>query len=141
MKKTLTLLVALSAYGWIWAQSLIPNPFTFASCAFGVSPDGWTTCTGSPDCAASRCTVPSGCSGQAVMVFGESCYYTLAAPLVIGQNYTISVAVSTGQLGANSIIAGSHTFNIVGLTSPPSTLPTMAAPAPRRVRPCCSAAQ
>lgn len=54
------------------------------------------------------------------MVFGESCYYTLAAPLTIGQNYTITVSVSTGQLGANTIISGNHTFNIVGLTSPPS---------------------
>jgi hypothetical protein len=106
--------------GWLAAQSLIPNPWTFASCVTAVSPVGWISCTGTPDCAASRCVVPAGCSGAAVMCFGESFRYVLPAPLTIGQQYTITMNVSTGQLGAATIIGGSHTFNVIGLTSAPT---------------------
>ncbi|MEM7039975.1 MAG: T9SS type A sorting domain-containing protein, partial [Bacteroidota bacterium] len=77
------------------------------------------TCTGSPDCAASRTNVPAGCTGQAVMVFGESFYYQLPAPLTIGTSYTIDMAVSTGTLFSGTI-SGNHTFNVIGLTSAPS---------------------
>ncbi len=120
MKSVVTLLMGLMLAGICVAQSLIPNPWTFASCSFGVSPIGWNNCNTSPDCAASRCTVPAGCSGQAVMCFGESFYYMLAVPLVIGQNYTVTMSVSTGQLGLNTIISGNHTFNVIGLTSAPT---------------------
>lgn len=120
MKAIFTLVFTFGLTCMLWSQSLIPNPWTFASCTYGVSPIGWTNCNTSPDCAASRCTVPAGCSGQAVMCFGESFYYMLASPLVIGQNYTVTMNVSTGQLGVNSIIAGNHTFNVIGLTSAPT---------------------
>lgn len=40
--------------------------------------------------------------------------------MVVGQSYTISMSVSTGQLGAASIISGNHTFNVIGLTSAPT---------------------
>ncbi len=119
MKSIATLLIVLLFSGICLGQNLIPSPFAYASCISFASPTGWVNCTGSPDCAASRCTVPGGCTGQAVMCFGESFYYMLAAPLTIGQSYTISMNVSTGQLGANSIIAGNHTFRIIGLTTPP----------------------
>lgn len=120
MKLRFTLLLILLCTGTLFAQSLIPNPFAYTSCISFASPTGWANCTGSPDCAASRCTVPGGCSGQAVMCFGESFYYTLPSPLTIGQNYTVAMNVSTGQLGASTIIGGNHTFNVIGLTSAPT---------------------
>ena len=97
----------------------MPTPFAFASCGFAMAPIGYTSCIGTPDCAASRCTVPAGCAGQAVMCFGESFAYFLASPLTIGQSYTISISVSTGHLGASTLIGGNHTFNVIGLTGPP----------------------
>ena len=54
------------------------------------------------------------------MCFGESFYYALPTPLTVGQAYTVSMNVSTGQLGASTIISGNHTFNIIGLTSAPT---------------------
>lgn len=115
------MVVAFCLGTFAYSQSLIPTTFTFSSCGFALSPIGYVTCVGSPDCAASRCTVPSGCSGQAVMVFGESFSYVLSTPLVAGQTYQISMNVSTGHLGASSIISGNHTFQIVGTTFVPPT--------------------
>jgi hypothetical protein len=120
MKLIVTLLIGLLFSGICLAQNLLPSPFSYVSCISFASPTGWVNCTASPDCAASRCTVPAGCTGQAVMCFGESFRYVLPAPLVVGQAYTITMNVSTGQLGANSIIAGNHTFRIIGLTTAPT---------------------
>lgn len=120
MKRTIAALFALFTFGYLAAQSLIPNPFVFASCAYGVSPNGWVNCNTSPDCAAARCTVPGGCPGQAVMCFGESFYYTLPTALVVGQNYTVTMSVSVGQLGAGSVVPGLHNFNVIGLLLPPT---------------------
>ncbi len=120
MKTVLAALLAFFCCGFISAQSLIPAPWTFSSCSFGVSPDGWVNCNTSPDCAASRCTVPVGCTGQAVMCFGESFYYTLPTALTVGQNYTVTMGVSVGQLGSASVVPGLHTFNVIGLLLPPT---------------------
>ncbi|MCB9232074.1 MAG: T9SS type A sorting domain-containing protein [Bacteroidia bacterium] len=113
-------LFALHTFG-LQAQNLLPSPFAYPSCGFAAPPTGYVTCVGSPDCAASRCTVPAGCSGQAVMCFGESFSYVLPTPLSIGQAYDISMSVSTGHLGAASIITGNHTFQIVGTSFVPPT--------------------
>ena len=121
MKTTLAFLLALLCCGFVSAQSLIPAPWTFSSCTYGVSPIGWVNCNTSPDCAASRCSVPAGCAGQAVMCFGESFYYTMPAPLNIGTNYTVEMDVCVGILGPpNFIVGGLHSFMVIGLINPPT---------------------
>jgi hypothetical protein len=120
MKTALAALLAILCCGLVSAQSLIPAPWAFSSCSYGVSPIGWVNCNTSPDCAASRCTVPVGCAGQAVMCFGESFYYTLPTGLTVGQNYTVTMSVSVGQLGSASVVPGLHTFNVIGLLLPPT---------------------
>ncbi len=55
------------------------------------------------------------------MCFGESFYYTMASPLVVGQSYTVSMNVCVGILGPpNFIVGGLHSFMVIGLLNPPT---------------------
>ena len=120
MKNILLLILLVLAGLRSQGQSLVPTPFAYTNCAATTAPNGWTNCRVNVDCAASRCTPPAGYTGQAVMSFGESFSYNLGTALTIGQSYIVSMNVCVGILGTSSIIAGNHSFMVVGTTAAPT---------------------
>lgn len=93
----------------------------YSNCHWSISPDGWLTYVGTPDCASSRNAIMYPIdSDDELLVFGEATKRNISSlGITSGSTITVTLTAGVGNFGDTLIIAGNHTFDVRIYTNDP----------------------